>query len=683
MQQIIQECRNNGEETIKVHFALIDTIAIHTEKGLPQLFHDQLNVVGKHLFELKHDPAYNEEFAQIIGLDRISDEHLTDDNRKILENLHQIIAHKLDSTELTKRRTKLSRRKLQQCSDWNDWLQSEHKQLDQYHDQNTFGQPQFLPKGANVLNLLWTYLIKDDGRKKARCVCNGSKKMRGSVTLAETYAAALEQNGARIFWAAVALNNFICIGADASNAFAEAPPPKAPLYVHVDPPYREWYRTKFPEKTSIPPGSVMRVQGALQGHPESARLWAILIDNVIKDLQLKPCTHEPNLYYSKDYDAKGKRVLLLRQVDDFAVACEDKETATNVIESINSKMTIKVKELGLIDRFNGVDILQTRHYIKLFNATYIRKILQHHHWLKDEFPLSSHHPIPMKDNPEYHRQLENATPLSDDERENIESSLKFTYRQAIGELIYALVTCRPDLSFSIVKLAQYSAAPAAIHFEAVKQVYKYLQATQDRGIIYWRKQPNFDLPVHPLPLLEEDVNYTPGDARKQTNGETLVGAVDSDYAGDNSHRKSVSGIVIKLAGGTILYKTQYQATIALSTTEAEFTAACEAGKYLIYVHTILEEIGLEQTDATVLYEDNQGALLMANASRPTKRTRHMDVKHFVIQQWVAHDLLTMKRINTNDNCSDALTKATGKTLFYRHMDYIQGYVKPEYVAAAA
>jgi hypothetical protein len=289
----------------------------------------------------------------------------------------------------------------------------------------------------------------------------------------------------------------------------------------------------------------------------------------------------------------------------------------------------------------------------------------------------------MKDNPEYHRQLENATPLSDDERENIESKLKFTYRQAIGELIYALVTCRPDLSFSIVKLAQYSAAPAAIHFEAVKQVYKYLQATQDRGIIYWRKQPNFDLPVHPLPLLEEDANYTPGDARKQPNGETLVGAVDSDYAGDNSHRKSVSGIVIKLAGGTILYKTQYQATIALSTTEAEFTAACEAGKYLIYVRTILEEIGLEQTDATVLYEDNQGALLMANASRPTKRTRHMDVKHFVIQQWVAHDLLTMKRINTNDNCSDALTKATGKTLFYRHMDYIQGYVKPEYVAAAA
>jgi len=117
----------------------------------------------------------------------------------------------------------------------------------------------------------------------------------------------------------------------------------------------------------------------------------------------------------------------------------------------------------------------------------------------------------------------------------------------------------------------------------------------------------------------------------------------------------------------------------LSTTQAEFTAACDAGKYILYVRTILEDsIGLEQTDVTILYEDNQGALLMANAQRPTKRTRHMHVKHFAIQQWVAQDLLTMKRISTNDNYVDVLTKATGKTLFYRHMDYIQGYIKPAY-----
>lgn len=122
--------------------------------------------------------------------------------------------------------------------------------------------------------------------------------MQGSVTLA-----ALEQTGARIFWAATAINNFITIGADAANAFAEAPASVAPLYVTADEPFRNWWRRgRYPEKDNIPSGWVMKVNGALQGHPESARLWALLIDKVIQNLDLKPCTHEPNLYYCQNYN---------------------------------------------------------------------------------------------------------------------------------------------------------------------------------------------------------------------------------------------------------------------------------------------------------------------------------------------------------------------------------------------
>jgi hypothetical protein len=78
----------------------------------------------------------------------------------------------------------------------------------------------------------------------------------------------------------------VTIGADASNAFAEAPAPKAPLYVTIGKPYRKWYAAKYPDKPPIPPDHVLRVQGALQGHPESARLWALLIDSIIRQLNL-------------------------------------------------------------------------------------------------------------------------------------------------------------------------------------------------------------------------------------------------------------------------------------------------------------------------------------------------------------------------------------------------------------
>ena len=117
-------------------------------------------------------------------------------------------------------------------------------------------------------------------------MCNGSPCFHGTVTLAETYASALDQVGAWIFWATAALNNYILIGSDASNAFAEAPPPKAPLYVRIDENYKRWYRHKFPEKPPLPDDYVLRVKKALQGHPESPRLWATLIDKLLKQLNL-------------------------------------------------------------------------------------------------------------------------------------------------------------------------------------------------------------------------------------------------------------------------------------------------------------------------------------------------------------------------------------------------------------
>ena len=125
--------------------------------------------------------------------------------------------------------------------------------------------------------------------------------------------------------------------------------------------------------------------------------------------------------------------------------------------------------------------------------------------------------------------------------------------------------------------------------------------------------------------------------------------MDSDWAGDTKHRRSVTGYIIELAGGTIYYKSKFQECIATSSCEAEFTAACEAGKSICYIRSILEEIGLNQKDATILFIDNQGALLMADAQRPTRRTRHIDIKHFKIQEWVERDLISMKRIHTRQS----------------------------------
>ena len=129
----------------------------------------------------------------------------------------------------------------------------------------------------------------------------------------------------------------------------------------------------------------------------------------------------------------------------------------------------------------------------------------------------------------------------------------FGYRQAIGELIYALVTCHPDISFPVIKLSQYSTRPTAIHFEAVKNIYRYLNATKDEGIYFWRKTHRNDLPPGNIPICKTDDNYAESDIheRSQPGHTVMFGAVDSDYAGDTTHCRSVIGIILCIAGGII------------------------------------------------------------------------------------------------------------------------------------
>jgi hypothetical protein len=70
---------------------------------------------------------------------------------------------------------KLTCGKLTQQQDWDDWQSSEYLQLNQYEDQGMFGPPIAVTEDNAVFHLVWTYNIKAfDGRKKARCIYNGS-----------------------------------------------------------------------------------------------------------------------------------------------------------------------------------------------------------------------------------------------------------------------------------------------------------------------------------------------------------------------------------------------------------------------------------------------------------------------------------------------------------------------------
>ena len=227
----------------------------------------------------------------------------------------------------------------------------------------------------SIFNLVWAYDVKVfDKRKKTRCVCDGSTRHGQVRVLDETYANCVDQTSSRLFYAAAAAEDFKIYGADVSNAFGEAPPPKQFFFIRPDRAFQDWWINHL-KRDPIPPGYVIPVLAAMQGHPESPRLWEKHADHILRGIGFKLAVHEPYLYSGL---IEGEIVLFKRQVDDFAVACNYEATATIVCDKIDEALTFPIKRQGLLAVFNGMDILQTEDYIKISCKTYIKKICQKH-----------------------------------------------------------------------------------------------------------------------------------------------------------------------------------------------------------------------------------------------------------------------------------------------------------------
>jgi hypothetical protein len=385
---------------------------------------------------------------------------------------------------------KLTRRILLQQDDWTEWSESEFIQLDQYAKQHMFGEPCKVTKQSAVFNLLWTYVVKElDGRKKARCTCDGSTQGGQVRVLDHTFANSIDQTGSRIFYAVASAENLLVFGADVSNAFGETPPPKQGFYIRPDTAFREWYKARY--NNDIHEGWVIPVLAAMKEYPESSRLWEKHCDRILQKTGLVPTIHEPCLY--SGFIDKEK-VYFKRQVDDFAIACKEEKTATIIYDAINFELQIPIKRQGLLTLFNGLDVLQSRWYVKISVETYLAKTLLPYFddWLDIPSKLL---PVPLGTNEKFHTELYQAKGNPDAKvQAALAKQMGFGYRKAIGELIWPMTTCRPDLAQAVVKCSQASAAPTETHYNAIKAIFRYLAATMKDGIYFWRTAPRMDLP---------------------------------------------------------------------------------------------------------------------------------------------------------------------------------------------
>lgn len=212
------------------------------------------------------------------------------------------------------------------------------------------------------------------------------------------------------------------------------------------------------------------------------------------------------------------------------------------------------------------------------------------------------------------------------------------YRQLVGCLIHATQTTRPDLCASTFYLSRFQHCYTSEHYNHAKRVLRYIQATKDLKLVYERDEAS----------------------------STLAGYSDSDWAGDKNDCKSTSGYVFKVFGNTVSWSSHKQSTVSLSSTEAEYIALTEAVCEAKWLRTLLNEMGIECTEPTVIFEDNQSCISIAEEPRHHKRMKHIDVKYNFIRDVIANKEVTIEYIPSTEQVADIMTKSLGRTLFEKH-----------------
>jgi hypothetical protein len=392
---------------------------------------------------------------------------------------------------------------------------------------------------------------------------------------------------------------------------------------------------------------------------KAPRLWSIHIDRLLTKYHSTATTHAPCVYRAT---IQNEEVLFLRQVADFAIGTISQSIYDMLCNDLDHELHVPLKRQGLLTHYNGIDIVQTQHYIHLHSDTYIQKVLHYHSWT-DILPTK----LPMSSTNAYIRTLNEATP--DSVTPSLETSL-FRYRGAIGELIWAMLTCRPEISFPVVKLSQFATAPAQLHYDAVMRVFRFLAGTSSYGLTYWRTSPVAELPIVAPPArltnpgdFDQDHNATP----VSNQGSVLFDYADTDWAMDIRHRRSISGIIFMLAGDAVSWKCRVQPTVSLSSCETEFLSACDACKTALCLRSILDELGVPQHLTIISFADNRGPSNLATSTAVTML--------FSTGSNVTSLPSTTLRLAKN---AAALASQVGLILFACHLDNISGRIIPPY-----
>lgn len=418
---------------------------------------------------------------------------------------------------------------------------------------------------------------------------------------------------------------------DIANAFVQARLEKAKfMEIPIGYEHMPSLLAMLPEGADISDYCV-KLHRSLYGAADAPKLFYEHCDKIFEKIGMTKCEKDPCLYL-------GDGIAVSCYVDDQFIVGTSDEKINKFISDLKSE-GLPITDEGEISQYLGI-VVDHKKDIGSFELTQTKLIER----LIVVLGLSDDKARSSKKTPAL---IGEALGSCADEEGMTEA---WDYHQAVGILLYISNNTRPDIAFAVSQVARFTSNPKKSHARALIRIARYLQDTKEKGLII---KPNDNLGIDAY--------------------------VDADFAGTwgsepSTSRDSVrsrAGFVITFGGCPLTWYSKLIDTICLSTMMAEYIALSVCMRHLIPIRSICSDLckslGLEEMSKSrmhsVIFEDNLGAMGLANAPKDTPQSKFYAVKYHWFRDHIADGTCQVKYIESKENLADIFTKMMGLEIF--------------------
>jgi hypothetical protein len=552
-------------------------------------------------------------------------------------------------TSFTEPRTEAQARKAPDSAQWISAMDTEYRLLNDVMKCWEVVNTSDLPKGANLIGCKWTYKLKFRNgvydKHRARIVALGYQQ-RKDVDYFASFSPTASHVTIRLILSLTALPGFRSVDLDATCAFISAPLPKdEQVYMKAVPGY------------PLKEGQCLKLRSTIYGLVQSPRAYYKLCQEVYSKCGLRQLKSDECVFVRYANNIKGapdlttddllergafetmetvppeQRIypscphpvaimILAMYVDNNGIRHNCDELVEEFEAKVKQDGRIKLNREGGMEWFLGVrySFNSKTGEVTADQEAYIDSLLDKH-GLTDCNPTK----VPMQPNVDL-----SALPLPP----KPDADTVRAYAMLVGELMYVAVNTVPSIAYAVSCLARYMTNATAAHYAHAKQVLRYLKGVKSRKIRWCAANVRY-----PLKACE------------------ICAFADSSWADDKPSRKSTYSYMLFCNNAAFSWKSSLAPILALSTSEAELIAVCACAQEVIYCRKLATELGFLQVAPTRVYEDNHGAICLAENGHFKGRTKHVHLRWGFVSDCIDQRVIRLVPCPSADQIADSGTAA--------------------------